>query len=62
MTGPVNRNLVTCPVTIEGADVPPLLRNTERLGAAGKPNIGTLNGILIFSGILILLTFGYICD
>ena len=36
VTGPVNRNLVTCPITIEEADIPPLLRNTERLGAAGQ--------------------------
>ena len=35
ITGPVNRNLVTRPLTIEGADVPPILCNTERLRAAG---------------------------
>ena len=60
MTGPVNQNMVTSPVTIEGADVPPLIRDTERLGASGQPKRDTLNGIFIFSGILILLTFGYI--
>ena len=58
--GPVNRNLVTRPVTIEEAGVPPLIRNTERPGAARQPKRGTLNGILILSGILIPLTFFYI--
>ena len=62
VTGPVNQNLVTSPVTIEGANVPPLLRDIERLDAAGKPKRGTLNGILIFSGISIPLNFGYIRD
>ena len=60
MTGPVNRNMVTRPVTIEGADVLPLLREIERLGAAGQHKGGKLNGIFIFSGISIPLIFGYI--
>ena len=33
ITGPVNRKKVTGPVTIFGADDPPRLGNTERLGA-----------------------------
>ena len=35
VTGTVIQNMVTRPVTIEGADIPPLLRDTERLAAAG---------------------------
>ena len=62
VTVSVNRNLFTRPVIIEGVHVPPLLRDTERLGAAGQPKIGTLNVILIVSGILITLAFGFIHD
>ena len=62
VTGPLNLNRVTRPVTIDGVDVPPLLCDIERLGAAGQPKRGTLNGILIVSGISIPLTFGYIRD
>ena len=54
----VNRNLFTRPVIIEGVHVPPLLRDTERLGASGQTKIGTLNVILIVSAISITLAFG----
>ena len=58
VTGPVNRKLVTSPVTIQGAYIPPLLVHTERLCAFLQPKRGTLDGILIFSRVYIPLTFG----
>ena len=43
VTGPVNRNKVTGPVTIFGADVLPRLGYTERLGAIRQTIRRTLN-------------------
>ena len=43
ITGPVNRKKVTGPVTIFGADAPPRLCYTERLGAIRQTIRRTLN-------------------
>ena len=44
--GPVHRNLVTGPVTIQGAYIPPLIGHIERLGAGTQPERGTQDRIL----------------
>ena len=46
MIGPVHRNLVTGPVTIQGAYIPPLIGHIERLGAGTQPERGTQDRIL----------------
>ena len=57
VTWPVNRNKVTGPVTIFGADAPPRLCYTERLGAIRQTIRRTLNWFLVFCRIFIPLTF-----
>ena len=56
VTGPVNRKLVTRPVTIQGSYIPPLLGHTERLCSVLQPKRGTLDGIIIDSRVYIPLT------
>ena len=58
VTGPVNQNLVTRPITIQGAYIPPLLGHTEHLCEVLQPKRGIIDGILIVSGVSITLAFG----
>ena len=53
---PALRNLVAGPVTIEWADIPPLLCDTELLGAIAQPKGGTPDLILACRWVYITLT------
>ena len=57
VTGPVNIKKFTGPVTIFGADAPPRLGYTERLGAIIQTIRRTLNFFLVLCRISIPLTF-----